>query len=143
MQRQPTTNMCKSRYRRRGAATVEAALTLPILFLIMLSGWEFSRINVIRNTMNNAAYQAARESMLPGATAAAARAEGQRVLNVIGIENAVIDVTPQIIASDTSEVTIDIEVPLADNSLGIVKFFSNRNMTSTCTLTRELQPGNF
>lgn len=135
--------MYRSRRHRRGATAVEAALTLPILFLIMLSGWEFSRVNVIRNTMTNAAYIAARESMLPGATAEAARTEGERVLLAIGVANAVIDVTPNNIDADTSEVTVDVIVPLASNSMGIVKFFASRNMTASCTLTRELQPGNF
>ena len=35
--------------------------------------------------MTNAAYIAARESMLPGATAEAARTEGERVLLAIGV----------------------------------------------------------
>ena len=81
--------------------------------------------------------------MLPGATAEAARTEGERVLLAIGVANAVIDVTPNNIDADTSEVTVDVIVPLASNSMGIVKFFASRNMTASCTLTRELQPGNF
>ena len=128
---------------RRGTTTVEVALTLPILLIVIFAGWEFSRINVIRNSMDNAAYEAARESMLPGATVAEIRAKGQAVLDAVGIEGAVIDVHPTVIVADTPEVSIDVRVPVSKNSLGVAKFMSSGDMTSNCTLSRELQPGNF
>lgn len=128
---------------RRGTAAVETALTLPILLLVIFSGWEFSRINMMRNTMDNAAYEAARESMLPGASVAKIKNQGQVVLDAVGISGGVITVTPSTITTTTTQVTIDVTVPFAPNSLGVAHFFTTGDMTTSCTLTRELQPGNF
>lgn len=133
----------RAQKQRRGATTVEAALVLPILFLMLFGGWEFARINAIRNTMDNAAYSAARESMLPGATIAEIKAKGQVVLDAVGVSGSTINVSPNTITTSTSEVTVDITVPVADNSLGVAKFFTSGNLTSGCTLSRELQPGTF
>lgn len=137
------TKKCNRRHARRGAAVVEAALTLPILFLVMFAGWEFARMNVIRNSMDNAAYEAARESMLPGTSVAAIKARGQAVLDAVGVNGAVIDVTPGVIDINTPEVTVDVTVPVSGNSLGVAKFMTSGNLEVSCTLSRELQPGNF
>ncbi len=131
------------RSKRLGSTTVETALALPILFFVIFSGWEFSRINVIRNTMDNAAYEAARESMLPGTSETKIKAKGQVVLDSVGISGATITVDPTTITTSTSEVTVDISVPFSSNSLGVAKFFTTGNMTTSMTLSRELQPGSF
>lgn len=138
-----TNNRNRATGRRKAAAVVEAALALPILLLMIFAGWEFARINVIRNTMDNAAYSSARESMLPGASLTKIKAEGQAVLDSVGVNGATIDVSPTTITTNTPEVTISIAVPIPGNSLGVAKFFTSGNLTSSCTLSRELQPGNF
>lgn len=93
--------------------------------------------------MENAAYEAARESMLPGATLAKVQSEANMVLDSVGIVGSNIAMTPAIITQNTDEVTITITAPVADNSLGVVKYFTSGNLTTTMTLTRELQPGRF
>ena len=131
------------RRRRSGATTVEVALTLPILFLLTFAGWEFSRINTIRNTIENAAYEAARASMLPGADLEKVEEAATDVLSCVGIAGATVTMTPSVITTTTDDVTITISAPLATNSLGFIKYFTSGNMTSTLTMSRELQPGRF
>jgi Flp pilus assembly protein TadG len=63
-----------NRNHRRGATAVEFALTAPIFFVFLLSAFEFGWLNVIRHTADNAAYEAARAAIVPGATVADARA---------------------------------------------------------------------
>ena len=46
---------------RRGAAAVEFAMTVPILFMLLFAALELGRMNMIRQTANNAAYEAARD----------------------------------------------------------------------------------
>ena len=55
--------------RRRGATTVELALTLPILFLLVFGAIEFSRAHMLQHTTEIAATEAARQAIVPGATA--------------------------------------------------------------------------
>ena len=65
--------MKKTKYRnsdRRGATAVEFALVAQVLFVIVLGAVEFSRLNMIRNLAQDAAYFAARDSMVPGASEA-------------------------------------------------------------------------
>jgi len=49
---------------RRGATTVEFAITAPVFFLFLLAAFEFGWLNVIRHTADNAAYEAARTAMV-------------------------------------------------------------------------------
>ena len=59
---------------RRAALTVEMALTLPIFFMILFGGLEMVRVNMLRNGLENAAFEGARRGSLPGSTSAAAPA---------------------------------------------------------------------
>ena len=123
---------------RRGVVTVEFALSAPILFIIVLSGWEFSRINMIRNTADNAAYEGARVGMLPGSTAERAKETAKKALNAVGVNDATVTVDPPVIASDTNVVKVSISVPFASNSYGMVRFFASGNLEKHCTLSREI-----
>ena len=70
---------------RRGAAAVEFAVTAPILFMLLFGALELGRMNMIRQTANNAAYEAARTCIVPGATNAEGVAAAKAVLASIGV----------------------------------------------------------
>ena len=53
---------------RRGAALVEAALVLPIFFMVVLGIIEFGRAMMVGQMVTNAAREAARQAILDGAT---------------------------------------------------------------------------
>jgi Flp pilus assembly protein TadG len=117
--------------------TVEFALTVPLLFMIVFAAIEFSRVNVIRHTVDNAAYEGARDGVYPGATAADVRATAQSILNAVGTAGAVITVTPSNIQENTPEVTVRVEVPLDQNGWIFPSFFAGRTLTGSSTLARE------
>ena len=48
------------RFRRRGAAIVEAAIVLPVCLLLLLSIFDFARLVMMQNLLNNAARTGAR-----------------------------------------------------------------------------------
>ncbi|MCG8448622.1 MAG: pilus assembly protein [Pirellulales bacterium] len=54
------------RQHRAGATATEFAIVAPIFFLFIFVSFEFSRLNVIRHTADSAAYEAARQAMVPG-----------------------------------------------------------------------------
>lgn len=121
-----------------GAGTVEMALVLPLIFLFFMACVEFGRVNVIRNSMENAAYEGAREGIVPGAAAARCRAACGNLLTIIGVNNAQIDVAPATIDNTTTDVTVTVTVPLRDNLWMAGRFFSGQTIVRSCTLTREL-----
>lgn len=122
---------------RRAALTVELALTLPIFFLILFGGLEMVRVNMLRNGLENAAFEGARRGSLPGSTSAAATAATQTILTALDVRNATITISPTTITNATSEVTVTVSAPIASN-LWISGFFTTgTTMTKACTLIRE------
>lgn len=122
---------------RKGAVTVELAIAAPILFLVIMASIEFSRVNMIRNSMENAAYEGARRGVLPGATASDCQSSTQFLLDAVGITNSTITVTPSTILPTTEEISVDLEVQLAPNSYFIPTYFSGAILRTSITLPRE------
>jgi Flp pilus assembly protein TadG len=122
---------------RRGATVVEFAITLPVFFLFLMAAFEFGWLNVMRHTADNAAYEAARHVMVPGATAAEATAKAQSILDVVGTRGARITITPRTITDDTDQVTVAIDVPVSRNALVVPRFTGGRSLRSSSTLRTE------
>jgi Flp pilus assembly protein TadG len=127
----------KNRASRQGATAVEFALTAPVFFLFLLAAFEFGWLNVMRHTADNAAYEAARTAMVPGATVADARAKADELLNIVGARGAQITVTPPVIAPETTQVTVAVEIPMNRNGLIVPRFTSKTTLRSVSTLQTE------
>lgn len=104
-------NTTLTREKRRGVSLVEFSLVLPVFLLILFAGFEFARICLVRNAANNAAYQAARRVMVPGATVADASAEVSRLLSVFGVNQFTVTVNPSPITLATDRVTVSVDIP--------------------------------
>lgn len=130
-------NRPSRRPNRTGATAVEFAIVAPVFFLVLMAMFEFSRLNVLRHTADNAAYEAARVAMVPGATAADATAEAQRLMNIIGARGTNVSITPALITRDTTEVTVSVAVPLDRNGWVVPRFTRGRTLTSQSTLRTE------
>lgn len=122
---------------RRGVVTAEFAICAPILFLIFFAALEFSRVNMIRQTVENAVYEGSRRGIVPGATANDCRVAAQNVLNTVRVSGATINVTPPAITQDTAQVTVSVTVPVNNNSWVAPLFFKNKTLTNSMTLRRE------
>jgi Flp pilus assembly protein TadG len=116
---------------------VEFALTAPIFFTFLLAAFEFGWLNVIRHTADNAAYEAARTAMVPGATAAEARDKANAILNIVGARAATVTVNPATLSADTDEVTVLVDIPLNSNGLIVPRFTKNKTLRSSSTLRTE------
>lgn len=127
----------RSSKRRRGATTIEFALCAPILFLFTFASMEFSRVNMIRQTVENAMYEGCRRGIVPGATAQEVENAAQAVLNAISTNNAQITVTPAVIDEDSPDITVAIVVPINENSWVVPFFFDGHSVTNSMTLRRE------
>jgi Flp pilus assembly protein TadG len=137
MRVKPTNRKSNGQNLRRGVLAVEFAMTLPIVFSIFIASLEFSRLNMIRNSTDNAAYEGARAGILPGATAAKVRAQVDRSLKAVGIRRAQVVVQPSVITSSTPSVEVSVIVPLADNAWVSPLYSTSRTITKSCKLSRE------
>lgn len=113
------------------------AITLPILFLFVFTCVEFARMNVIRHSVDNAAYEAARRAIVPGATAADAESVARSILATVGTKGVSVSVTPAQIRLDTPEVRVDISVACDQNGFITPVFFRGKQLTGRSTLRRE------
>ncbi len=125
------------RRRRLGATTVECALVAPAFFLVILSMFEFTRLNVLRHTADNAAYEAARVAIVPGATTAQARAEANRLLSIVGARGTQVNFTPATITPETDSVSVNVTIPLDSNGWVVPRFTRGKTLSSTSTMRTE------
>jgi Flp pilus assembly protein TadG len=135
----PVRQLAEKRLRvlRNGAVAVEFAITAPIFFLFLLAAFEFGWLNVMRHTADNAAYEAARTVIVPGATAAEATAKATSILNVVGARGATISITPSTITNATTTVTVAVDIPMKSNGLITPRFTGKTILHSQSTLNTE------
>ena len=117
---------------------VEFALVAPPFFMLLVGGIEFSRANVILNTMENAAYAGARRGIVPGATAAECEDAAQTILDIIRTNDASITIQPTVITDETPVVTATVQVPLnMANGWITPQFYLGKSLTASVALARE------
>lgn len=125
---------------RAGATAVEFAVVVPILLMTIWAGIIFARANMVRHTVENAAYVATRTVIVPGATKAEAIQRAEDMLSVLDIRNAQITFDPSEIQEDTLFVTTEITVPMNENSWGLSNYMKNAVFFGTSTLRTERAP---
>lgn len=135
------TNRGRRSAARRGTAAVEFALTAPLLFLLLLGSLELGRMNMIKQTANNAAYEAARTCIVPGATKAEGVAAARAILNSIGVTCPdpviVLDPVTTDITDTTLSVTATVVVEYKTNMWGTSLFSKTGSASASCKLTRD------
>ena len=135
-QRRP--RIMKQSQKKYGAVTVEFAIAMPILILFTFTGIEFARVNMLRNTAANAAYEGARKGIVPGATAAECEAAAQGLLDTLGVTGHTVTATPNPIQPDTAAVSVAVSIPITqENSFVTPKFYMGRSLNTSITLPRE------
>lgn len=127
----------KHRTRRNGAVLIEFALAAPITFIMVFALIEFSRVAMLTNTAENAAYEGCRAALIPGGTADQARTAASRLMSSIGAVNPTITVSPATITEATDEITVEVSLSLNTNAWLIPTFMRNQTLIKRCKLTRE------
>ncbi len=120
--------------RRRGAVTVETAVTIGIAILFFFASMEFCRVGMIRHTVQNALYEGARTGTLPGATSQEVIQRCNQILATIALRNATVTVNPTNITSSTKNVTVSIRVPVVQNLFSPAIFFQNKIIDDSLTM---------
>ena len=102
--------------RQRGAETIEVAIALPIVLIVIFSGLEYGWALIRSVQLDHAARVGARAAALSGATTADAEARADQALRQIGIDSAIVTVTPSDLTSlpAGSIIKVEVEVPYSD-----------------------------
>lgn len=118
--------------RHRGATAVEFAVTAPVLFIMVFAAIEFGRVNMIRHSVENAAYEGARRGIVGSATDAQVEAAVNQHLSAVAVSGASTEVA--IVGTDVS---VTVNVPFAQNNWIAPFFFHAPTISASCSLSRE------
>ncbi len=80
---------------RRAVAAVEAAISLPLLLLLVFGSIEIANSIFLAQTLSFASYEGAREAARPGATAAQVNDRVAQIMHARGIYDYSLTITPQ------------------------------------------------
>lgn len=109
---------------RRGTATVEAAVCLPLLILISLGAIEVNNYFYLRRTMVLAAYEAGRMVSEDGTRQRDIVATAEQTLEQRGVSGYTVILSPATVENleDGTEVIVSIQVNKKDNQLVPLEF---------------------
>ena len=123
---------------RCGATAVEFALVCPIILAVMFGMIEISRMSTIVDAARTSVISGVREARVADASSASVEQEMKEVLDLFGIRESEISISPSVIGSDTERVTIGIDVPFnSNNGLTVLTLPKSRNMTLNIEVNRD------
>jgi Flp pilus assembly protein TadG len=102
---------------------VEFSLVFPVFMTVLLFFFEAWRVVQCQQTVDQAAFEAARIAIVPGKTVADAQARANLVLASTNATKATVTISPDPITEATEKVTVRITLPLSDVGL-FFKYFS-------------------
>ncbi len=139
----------RSAGQRQGAAILEFAVVANVMFLVILACIEFSRLVMVQSLAEDAAYEAARHVIVPGAVLSEAEGVANRVLGSMHVTASSVLVQPyrgttlqSQIDEDTTEVRVVITIPISNITLFTPKWvLPSRNIVKRSRLFTERYKG--
>lgn len=109
----------RSSWHRKGAATVELAITLPVIAILTLGAIETTSLISLRQRLLTAAYEAARTTSGPAQTSTAGITAGSSILTARGITGGSVTMSPASVTAATpsgTEIAATVSAPYASNT---------------------------
>jgi Flp pilus assembly protein TadG len=124
--------------KRRGVATVELAVCLPVLLLLVVGAIESSNFIFLKQAVTVAAYEAAAVSTRAGGTAADGQQRAQQILTARSIDSTTISFSPDPTqAGRGTLVSVEVSAPVAANSIGLDWFYDEQTVTASVSMVRD------
>ena len=119
--------------KRKGAATVEFALVVPFLLLLLVGVFEFGRAIMVQQILTNAAREGARRAVVEGATAAEVETLVVSYLDSTSVTGASVTCTPSTLstAGFGDPVMVNVSVPFDNVTWMSPWFLGGRTLTAT------------
>ena len=128
----------KNRRRNRlGATAIEFALVAPLVLAIVFGLFEISRVMTVSDAMKTSVIAGVREAGVAQTDASEVRKEIETILDMFGVYNRQITVTPETIDNSVSQVSIQVSIPLnSDNGIYFKRFFGDSDIDFETNVTR-------
>lgn len=131
--------------RRRGSATVELAICLPVLLTAALGMIETCNAVFLQGRLQSAAFESCRVAVRPttaenaAATASTVQSDAQTLCTQLGINSPTITISPSSLASLAPQtlVTVTISAPFNKNSVTMYVLPSSLTLTASATMIVE------
>ncbi len=138
-QRRTKRRFTKKRDSRLGAAVVEFAIVANVMVVMTLTCFEFARMNMVRNLSQDAAYFAARQAIVPGATSAEAVDEAERIMD--SLISSGYTVTVSDLDEESTEITVTVAVDLTQVAFFAPLFLPDTEIQSVARIRTERYDG--
>ena len=127
------------RSRRRGAATVELAVCLPVIFLLSMGAMEGASLIFLRQAMVQSAYETVKEAVRTDGSQAQGLVLGEQVLSFRGVTDQSITFSPSNVEQldPGTPVTVTVSAPGDSNSVFPFGPFQNREISVQATMLKE------
>lgn len=128
-----------NRNQRNGVTAVEFAVVAPLIFLIVFSIFEISRLQLIDGQVTGAVLTGLRKATILDSTSIEVDSLIRSELSRCGVVEATIAIAPADFSDRDSEISIAVAVPLnrANGFVGSRLVASNSNVKKSITFRRE------
>lgn len=137
----PFINRTRSRRSRknRGAATVEFAVCLPVIVILVLGSIEATTMIFLKQSLTVAAYEGARTAIVPDATSADVQQICEEILADRRVNNASVSIIPNNLdALEPGDfIRIEVDAPCDGNSILSGRIFQGRDMQGAAEFMKE------
>jgi len=125
--------------RQRGAASVECAVCLPLIVLIVLGCIEVCSVVFRQQLVQVTAYETARIAAAPFSDAQDAAAAGRQMMNQFALKGGAVTVTTSTLPgyADTDLVRARVTLPVGPNRLLLPWVIKVPQLSAQCTMVKE------
>jgi Flp pilus assembly protein TadG len=126
------------RQSRCGTAATEMAIAMPLLITLVFGSIEIANAVFLRQSLNMAAYEAAKVITRPGSNETLARSRCNDVLAVRKVTAYTLSFSPTVTTATPrgTQVTVTLTATAANLSYGPVQFMAGKTMSSTVVMVR-------
>ena len=124
--------------KKSGHIPSNPAQALPLLITLVFGAMEMANAVFLRQSLNMAAYEAAKVITRPGSNEALARTRCQEVLTVRKVSNHTLRFSPTLNTATPrgTRVTVTLSAPASNLSYGPMRFMSGQTITVNVVMVR-------
>ena len=124
--------------RRFGTAATETAVALPLLVILVFGAIEMANGVFLKQSMNLAAYEAAKVITRPGTNQTLATTRCAQIMAIRKVSTYTLTFSPTITTATPrgTQVTVTLTAPASNLTYGPVRFMTEKTLTTTVVMVR-------